>query len=212
MRRDLLDVLDGFQDTQNTIVDDFRPHLQRWEDDTNRWKSECYREWGWKQWEGFYAALECMWREKGDWCGWVHYNNRSGGFLGCWLCDGQNGEFSRVGTCKRYAELFIQIHNAMRLTVRLGCGNTEEKVNSFDMWKVFDALKKIKRETSDDIQIEKAGRFRGGEGAVVADVTFGNQAPWFAVDDKGIVNMDVTIKRLRRLQELLRKVVKYLNE
>ena len=32
LRRDLLDVLNRFQDTQNTIVDDFRTHLQRRED------------------------------------------------------------------------------------------------------------------------------------------------------------------------------------
>ena len=212
LRRDFLDVLDGFQDTQNTIVDDFRTHLQRWEDDTNRWKSECYCEWQWKQWEGFYATLECMWREKGDKCGWVYYSNQSGGFLACWLYDGQKGEFNRVGTCKRYAELFIQIHNAMRLTVRLGWGNTGQKVTSPFMRQVFNALEEINGKTSDDIQIKKAGRFRGGKGAAVADVTFGNQDPWFAVDDKGIVNMDVTIDHLRRVQELLRKVVKYLNE
>ncbi len=41
LRRDVLDVLDGFQDTQNTIVDDFRIHLQRLEDDENR-KSESF--------------------------------------------------------------------------------------------------------------------------------------------------------------------------
>ena len=32
LRRGLLDILNGFQDTQNTIVDDFRTHLQRRED------------------------------------------------------------------------------------------------------------------------------------------------------------------------------------
>ena len=37
LRHDLLDVLDGFQDTQNTIVDDFRTHLQRREE---RWKDD----------------------------------------------------------------------------------------------------------------------------------------------------------------------------
>lgn len=36
LRRDLLDVLNKFQDTKNVIVDDFRTHLQRWEDDANR--------------------------------------------------------------------------------------------------------------------------------------------------------------------------------
>ena len=41
LRRDVLDVLNRFQDTQNTIVDDFRIHLQRLEDDENR-KSESF--------------------------------------------------------------------------------------------------------------------------------------------------------------------------
>ena len=43
LRRALLDVLNEFQDTQNTIVDDFRIHLQRREDDTNRWESGYYK-------------------------------------------------------------------------------------------------------------------------------------------------------------------------
>ena len=211
MRRDLLDVLNGYQDTQNTIVDDFRTHLQRWEDNTNRWKSECYYKWQWEQWEGFYTTLECMWREKGDWCGWEYYPNQAGGFLACWLYGGQKGESNRIGTPNRYAELFIQIHNAMRLTARLGWGNTGNKVTRPFMWQVFNVLEQVNEET-DDIGVKKAGRFRGGAGAAVADVTFGDQEPWFAVDDKGIVNMDVTIERLRRVQELLRKVVKYLNK
>lgn len=211
MRRDLLDVLDGFQDTQNTIVDDFRTHLQRWEDNMNRWESEHYRKWQWEQWEGFYTALESMWRENGDWCGWEYYPNKDGGFLACWLYDGKKGEFNRIGTCKRYAELFIQIHNAMRLTVRLGQGNTGCKVTNSFMWEVFNALKKVNKKTSNDIGIEKAGIFKGGKGGAIADITFGNQARWFAVDDKGIVNLDDTVKILRRLQKLLRKVVKHLN-
>ena len=212
LRRDLLDVLDGFQDTQNTIVDNFRMYLQRWEDNTNRWKSVCYREWQWEQWEGFYATLESTWREKGDWCGWEYYPNQSGGFLACWLYGGQKGQFNRIKTQGGYAELFIQIHDAMRLTVRLGWGNTGHKVTNPFMWQVFNVLEQVNKKTKDNIGIKKAGTFRGGKGGAIADVTFGDQAPWFAVDDKGIVNMDVTIERLRHAQELLRKVVKYLNE
>ena len=212
LRRDVLDVLDGFQDTQNTIVDDFRIHLQRWEDSTNRWNSEHYREWKCEQWtcEGFYAALESMWREKGNRCGWGYYSNPSGGFLACWLYDG-TGEPNRIGTCKRYAELFIQIHNAKRLTARLGRGTAMNKVDNPLMWQVFNVLQQVNGKTSGDIQIEKAGTFRGGKGGAIADITFGDQGPWFAVDDKGIMNIDTTIKRLSRVQELLRKIVKHLN-
>ena len=212
MRRDLLEVLDGFQDTQNTIVDDFRTHLQRWEDNINRWESEHYRKWQWEQWEGFYTVLESMWRENGDWCGWEYYANKDGGFLACWLYDGKKGEFSRVGTCKRYAGLFIQIHDAMRLTVRLGAGKAMDRVDNPLMWQVFNALEKINGRTSSDIRITKAGIFSGGKGGAIADVTFGDQDPWFAVDSNGIVDMDATIEHLRRLLELLRQVVTYLNE
>ena len=212
LRHDLLKILNGFQDTQNTIVDDFRTHLQRWEDSTNRWNSEYYREWKCEQWtcEGFYAALESMWREKGNRCGWGYYSNPSGGFLACWLYDG-TGEPNRIGTCKRYAELFIQIHNAKRLTARLGIGKAMDKVDNPLMWQVFNVLQQVNGKTSGDIQIEKAGTFRGGKGGAIADITFGDQGPWFAVDNKGIMNIDTTIKRLSRVQELLRKVVKHLN-
>ncbi|MCY3683982.1 MAG: PD-(D/E)XK nuclease family protein [Gemmatimonadetes bacterium] len=212
MRRDLLDVMDGFQNTQNTIVNDFRTHLQRWEDNTNRWKSECYRKWQWQQWEGFYSALESMWRKKGDWCGWVYYPNPKKGFLACWLYDGQQGEFNQIQTQYGYVELFMQIHDAMRLTVRLGSGNTGHNVTNLLMWQVFNVLRQINGNTSSDIRIKKAGVFRGGKGGAVADITFGNPDPWFAVDSKGIVNMDATVKRLCRVQELLRKVVEHLNQ
>ena len=43
LRHDLLKILNGFQDTKNVIVDDFHTHLQRWENDTNRWESGYYK-------------------------------------------------------------------------------------------------------------------------------------------------------------------------
>lgn len=198
MRRALLCVLNEFQDTGNTIVDDFRTHLQNWEDDTNRWKSASYDEWEWRQWEGFYAGLEHRW----DDCGWGYISNPAGGFLGCWL------GFKEIGTKDRYASLYIQIHSVKaRLTVRLGSGNTMDKVDSQSMYQVLDALKK---EAFDDIHIKKAGAFKGGGAAAVADVTFDEHGPWLAVDSNGVVNMDATIERLRRLEELLEKVAKCL--
>ncbi len=212
LRRDLLDVLNRYQNTQNTIIDDFRTFLRRWEDNTNRWKSECYHKWQWEQWEGFYEALEAIWKKKGNWCGWEYYSNRSGGFLACWLYYGQKGKSNRIGTPNRYAELFMQIHDATRLTARLGWGNTEHKVTNPFMWKVFNVLKQVNKKTGNNIGIKKAGTFRGGKGGAIADVTFGDQDPWLAVDSNGIVDMDATVKRLRRLQELLRNVVKHLNK
>ena len=203
MRRDLLDVLNKFQDTGNTIVEDFRTHLQNWEDDTNRWESASYDEWEeWGQWEceGFYAELEHRWD---GCCGWGYISNPAGGFRGWW------SDYSSIGTKDRHARLYIQIHNATRLTVRLGSGDDMDKVDSQSMYQVLDALKE---EAFDDIHIEKAGAFRGGGAAAVAAVTFDEHGPWLAVDPNGVVNMDATIERLRRLEELLEKVATRLTE
>ena len=177
-------------------MDDFRSHLQGWEDDTNRWKSMSSSEWGWTQWEGFYAALEC---KLCDDCGWGYIP--IGDFLGCWL------GFKHIGTEDRYVELYTQIHNGTRLTVRLGSGNALDKVGKEPMYQVLDALNEY---SSDDIRIEKAGRFKGGGSAAVANVTFGDQEPWFVIDGNGFVDIGATIKRLRRLEELLQKVAEYL--
>lgn len=201
MRRDLLDVLNKFQDTGNTIVDDFRTHLQNWEDDTNRWESASYEEWEWRQWEGFYAELEHRWD---GCCEWGYIANPAGGFLGWW----SDPDYC-IGTEARYASLYIQIHNATRLTVRLGSGKAMDKVDPQSMYQVLDALNE---EAFDDIRIEKAGKFKGGGAAAVAAVSFDEHGPWLAVDSNGVVNMDATIERLRRLEELLEKVATRLTE
>ena len=202
MRLDLLEVLNGFQDTGNVIVDDFRTHLQGWEDDTNRWESVSYDEWRCteRSREGFYEEIERRWDDD---CGWEYFANPAGGFLACWL------GFKDIGTENGYAKLYMQIHDAMRLTVRLGAGNALDKVRSPFMYQVLDALKE---EAPDDIRIEKAGTFKGGGAAAVANVTFDEQEPWFAVDPNGGVNMDATIERLHRLEKLLQKVATRLTE
>lgn len=202
MRRDLLDVLNGFQDTGNVIVDDFRTHLQGWEDETNRWESASYDEWKCTERarEGFYAGIERRWDDD---CGWKYFANKAGGFLACCL------GFKYIGTKNRHADLYMQIYDAMRLTVRLGSGNALDNVRSPFMYQVLDALNE---EAFDDIRIKKSGAFRGGGAAAVANVTFDEQGPWFAVDRNGVLNMDTTIERLRRLEKLLQKVATRLSE
>ena len=205
LRPDILNVLNKFRDTGNVIVDDFRTHLQKWEDDTNRWQSLCYRKWGWTQREGFYTALESQLSKNCGWdCGWGYIPNPAGGFLACWLGYGDLW----IRTQDRFANLYMQIHDATRLTVRLGSGNALDKVHGLFMWAVFDALNQVNTETSNDFRIEKAGIFRGGGAAAVADITFGDRDTWLAVDEKGIVNMDASIEHLHLVAELLRKVAK----
>ena len=202
LRSHLLKVLDRHKKTGNAIVENFHSHLQRWEDDTNQWKSlgygDCWEKW-WEQWrqvEGFYGALEG--KITCDWCGWGYVSNRTGGFLGFWA--GNN-------TCKvpdrpeNFYNLYLQIHNAHRLTIRIGSGNFD-KVSSGFMHRVFNALSNAQHGA---FEVKKAGTFRGGNSAAVADISFG-RGPWFAVDDNGI-NLDATVKRLHQVQALLQEVV-----
>ena len=202
LRRDLLNILDGFKDTGNVIVDDFRTHLQSWEDCTNAWVSTASEKWQWRQWEGFYAALEKQWK---NCLGWGYRSNPAGGFLACW------GGFEKTRIEDWQADLYLQVHDAVQLKVRLYRGDMD-KVRSPVMYRVLSVLQQVNQEFSDDIRICKAGRFRGGEAASVANVTFGKEASWLAVNANGIVDMDATVARLNRVHELIRKVASQLTE
>ena len=148
-----------------------------------------------KKYKGSYDDLVAVYLKTG--------NESRTSFL-CWLGHGDLW----IGTQDRFANLYMQIHDATRLTVRLGRGNALDKVHGLFMWAVFDALNQVNTETSNDFRIEKAGIFRGGGAAAVADITFGDRDTWLAVDEKGIVNMDASIEHLHLVAELLRKVAK----
>ena len=55
------------------------------------------------------------------------------------------------------------------------------------------------------IRIKKAGRFRGGASAAVAEVTFGDESSYIALKDGGIVDMDATMQRPDRVREFIRE-------
>ena len=201
LRPQLLAVMDRFKDTNNDIIENFRDHLQEWEDETNRWKALPYYNWQWCQWEGFYAALEERWWERHkDWCGWGHVTYRGQGFLGWWGCA---KKFETLDGC---SDLYLQIHNATRLTIRLGSGNEVDRVDAPFMYQVFRSLESVAEKTSGDFQL-RAGRFRGGSTAAVAnEVTFGEQCTWLAVYAKGIVDLDACVERLQQVRNLIEKV------
>ena len=207
LRRDLLLVLNRYKDTKNVIVNDFRTHLQRTEDATNSWTDVTYSSWSSHAIEGFYTALEESWRAKHtDWCGWGYVPNPSGGFLGWW------GGSERIGSEERHVPIYLQIDDGTRLTVRLGSGNAFEKVRNPLMYEVLHTLRQVFSESPDDIRCDKAGRFRGGDSADVAKVTFGGIDPWFAVNAEELVDISATVDRLCRVRELLRRIAGDLTE
>ena len=196
--RDLLDVLDRFPDTGDTIVDNFRTHLQDWENETNSYRDVHFSKWnGWCR-EGFYIELENQMVKEGKWNRpkWEYVHNPAGELL-CFT-------FAETPMAQEPHEvaMYLQIDDATRLIVRLS-GN--ERIQATFMQHVLELLEDNARQAG-DVRIKKAGRFRGGETGAVAEVTFGDENSYIALKDGGIVDMDATMQRLDRAREFVSKV------
>ena len=203
LRRDLLDVLDRFPDTGDTVVDNFREHLQDWENKTNSYRHVSPSEWNWSAMEGFYTELQNRMEKDDKWDGgdWEYVPNPAGGFLSFYFAE---------NTLKRKpyeVTMYLQIElgdDENRLTVRL-CERRGPGVRAPLMYEVLELLNDNVRQAG-DIEIEKAGRFRGGASGAVAEVTFGDGERYLVQKDGGIVDMDATMQRLERTREFVAKV------
>lgn len=206
LRYDILKVLERFPDTGDTIVDNFRAHLQVREDETNSYHDVPLSEWGdnWMRYEGFYIELENRMTEEQRWnCGgWEYVNNRAGGFL-CFTFAGNT-----IAREPYEITMYLQIEDATRLTGRLGEWNGSG-VRAPLMHEVLELLEDNARE-SEEVRIKKAGRFRGGASAAVAEITFGDEDDYLALNAKGSVDVDTTIRRLDRAREFVAEVANHL--
>lgn len=109
-RQDFLCVLKCYQGDY-PLVSQFRSHLQKLEDEFDRWKTEKRENWLWGSWEGFYRALEETLEDeisqssKGGTPGlpdWGYVPNRQGGFLGFWW-----SPLDKDDNCSLYLQLEV---------------------------------------------------------------------------------------------------------
>lgn len=200
LRRGLLDVLGWFPDTGNIIVDNFRANLQERENETNSYRHESPSKWKGAAVEGFYTELQDRMEkeDKRDSVKWDYAANAAGGLR--WYVFAEN---TMVQKSHEFT-MYLQIEDATRLTVRLGEGNGPG-IRAPIMHEVLEPLEDTVRQ-ADDIRIKKAGRFRGGDTAAVAEVTFGDENSYLALMEGGIVDMDATMQRLVRAREFVSKV------
>ena len=91
-RKDFLEVLNSYHDYQgaNSLIIDFRHHLERLEERTNSFKEKHKnksQDWEETSWQGLFMKLEKMLEERtscsGDW-DWGDVNNPSTPFVGFW--------------------------------------------------------------------------------------------------------------------------------
>lgn len=88
-RTQIIGILNQYSGT-NSLILDFKSHLQSIEDVTNSYKNLPVDQWDWYAWQGFYKELEkCI-----DVDSWGYVNNPSGGFVGMWWHWVENHEVS----------------------------------------------------------------------------------------------------------------------
>ena len=212
LRNDLLAVLRNYRDTGDTIIDNFYVHLNNFEMVTNQYLKIPVDGWqhkgeqDWKIFEGFYNDLETRMEnlEIGSW-GWQHVSNPAGGFL-CLALAG----YETPNTV--HADwVYLQIHDATRLTLRLGGWDSGVRISSPIMYRAYYLLNEI-NENFADIEIRKAGRYQGGASAAVADFTIMGQNDYVARRSDGIVDMELTMQRLVRINEIATTLAELLND
>ncbi len=195
-------MLTKFRDIGDTIVDNFRVHLERWEERTNSYLHVKPCEWEWWRRQGFYTELEKrMPKEpRWNWPGGGYAANPAGGIL--YFAFAGNS----VARNSHGITVYLQIENATRLTVRLGSWTEGgPRIRAPLMYEVLGLLEESARQAG-DFEIKKAGRFRGGGSAAVAEVTFADGKNYLALDGQGILDMDRTVRRLDRMREIVAEV------
>lgn len=216
LRQDILQLLNQYGSAGDTIIDNFKRYLQKWEDETNGYLEHSVSKWSedWKRYEGFYMELEKrmhgdsnqQWGEEF----WEYVSNPSGGLLS--FAFGHAELYVKHEKVKMYLQIECPAEGQTRLTLRIGIRDNSqvEKIDSNLMWKTFELLKKHKEgiERLSDLNISKAGRYRGGSSGAVAKFTFDDEENYLALKNDGILDLDSTMERLGRLRDFVYEVSK----
>lgn len=188
-RADFLNALSDYAG-HNSLLVDFRQHLQDLEDQTNSyaaWTQSDRRD-NWPAWEGFYRCLErALFDGTQRWNGWGYVPNKSGGFLGFWwwLLDSD--------------ELYLQIETKPGEETKL-CF----KINAEG--KTSDQQQELKWRWHEQImaagaqQVVRPTVMRRGQTMTVACW----EDEWLAFDKDGRLDISNTVENLRRAESVLK--------
>lgn len=210
LRENLLAVLREYCDTDDTIIDNFFAHWNNWEKVTNQYLEIPVDNWDtadWRIYQGFYNDLENRmenWPDIESW-GWGYVPNPQGGFqcfpFGGW--ETPNTDYSD--------QVYLQIHDATRLSLRLGGWDTGVTIRSPIMHRAYNLLTEI-NENFANININIAGVYRGGTSAAVADFTVEGQNDYIARRNDGTVDMQLTMQYLQQIIEIAANLAVQLND
>ena len=201
LRGDLLEVLRQFPDTGDTIVDNFRRHLEHWEEQSMITSSRTsFDDLTDRRCEGFYVELEQRLLEAGKLAcryQWAYVPNSRGGDIVFWVYGHQVAWAQDL--CGRNMEMYLQIQRRGReLAVRVSA----QGVGRIDRDHMYAVLPHCTSEPPKGIKVEKAGRFGGGGTAAVARL-----ANWQnVVAPEGVIEVTKAVEFLVEAEEFIQKV------
>ena len=181
-RSDFLEVLNKYTG-DNSILLDYREHLQSISDGVESYKSLPIEKWDWYSWVGFYLQLQ---KELGS-GNWDYVPNASGGFLGFWWYS-QGNE-----VCEQYLQL-----EEGKLCFKIWVDESQDRSELRSKWHNLIKAKS----TESDLDIDKPVRFGNGQYMTVC-VYVGE---YRVTDNNKVIDIDKTVSRLKKAENLLESV------
>lgn len=203
-RGDMLEVLDNNKDTSNSIIYEFRTHLQCWEDETQSFRANKVSEWKYSAHEGYYLYLENALKKEGEACGnygWCYTNNPGGGFLEFWWVP------ERKSTENLY-RFGLQIRDCKTLFIRVTeAWEKDEQIRVAPdiRWQLYEQIAQVADRFKENIKVTWSGR-AGGYSATLAQVYFDENQNFLVTGQDGKVDFDASIERMRRAIRFLEDV------
>ena len=182
LRRDILKILVNYKGS-NSILLDYKNHLQSISDRVDSYQNSPISEWKWHSWIGFYIRLQTE-LGAGDW-DYVH--NPSGGFLGMWW------HFQGDDSCEQYIQLEEE-----KLCIKIWVNKAEDRKALRAKWfRTFVDSGKEKK-----LSLTKPARF--GSGKFMTVCIFSGE--YRQIDENGIINIKHTVALLQKAEHILRSV------
>ena len=181
LRSDSLDILNTYS-RSNTIIIDYRSHLQSISDQVESYKSVKIENWERYQWIGFYLRIQ----EELDDSNWDYIPNPQGGFLGFyWHFQGDNN-------CKQYLQL-----EQNKLCFKIFVNNPKERSVLRNKW--FNII--YNKADERRIKLKKPSRFGNGRYMTVCIYD-----EYRECNNYNQIDVDKTIKKLKIFESILEVV------
>jgi hypothetical protein len=203
MREQVLAILNQHPEIEDQIILQFRQHLQALQTKTESYQILPPREWTRQAMEGFYNAI-CSWlihlRETREivrplYPQWSYQPNQRGGEMVC--------AWGWADLVPRPVQGWLQLSDAQNLYFRIAnisISSSKVKVSAQQMHELFRQVSHLATQPlwQGHINIQKAGRFIGGDSAAVALISFDSEnRSWLPLNPQGLLDWSEACRRLR---------------